>query len=183
MIVEYDPDWPRRFAEIRAMIQRTIPGTYHSVEHVGSTSVPGMAAKPIIDIDIVLREGKFERIKRGLESLGYVNEGDLGIPSRVAFYLADAGLRAVLAPHNLYVVEPDSKPLQDHRDFRDFLRACPEWVEKLSALKRRLAQEYPHDREAYHRAKSPMVEEILRLARRPTLLLDGAAARRESTET
>ena len=165
VIVDYDPAWPQRFAEIRAMIQRTIPGTYHSVEHVGSTSVPGMAAKPIIDIDVVMRAGQFERIKRGLESLGYVDEGDLGIAGRIAFYLSDEGLRKVLAPHHLYVVESEGKALRDHRDFREFLSKHAEWVERMSALKRELAARYQDDRDAYQEAKSPMVEEILRLAR------------------
>ena len=176
VIVPYDPQWPRLFAEIRGMIQRTIPGTYHSIEHVGSTSVPGLASKPMIDIDIVMREGKFERIKRGLESLGYVDEGDLGIPGRVAFYLQDDGLRKALAPHHLYVVPADSPVLADHRNFRDFMLVHAEWVERLNALKQALAAEHPHDREAYQRAKSPIVEEILALARQE--LGSGAAPSR-----
>ena len=165
VIVDYDPEWPRQFAEIRGMVQRTIPGTYHSVEHVGSTSVPGLVAKPIIDIDIVMRDGQFERIKRGLESLGYVDEGELGIPGRVAFYLQADELRKVLAAHHLYVVPPDSPVLADHRHFRDFMLGHPKWVEKLNALKRELAVEHSDDREAYQRAKSPVVEAILALAR------------------
>jgi GrpB-like predicted nucleotidyltransferase (UPF0157 family) len=124
-----------------------------------------MAAKPIIDIDIVMREGMFELIKRGLESLGYVDEGDLGIPGRVAFDLQDAGLRAALAPHHLYVVPPDSPALRDHRDFRDYLLAHPEWRERMSAHKRELASLFADDREGYQKAKSPMVVEVLALAR------------------
>ncbi len=165
VILDYDPEWPRRFAEIAGMIQRTIPGTYHAVEHVGSTAVPGLSAKPIIDIDIVIREGYFETIKRGLESLGYVDEGDLGIAGRTAFHLQDAGMRRALAPHHLYVVPADSPALADHRDFRDFMRRHPEWVQRLNARKHELAALYPEDREAYQQAKSPMVEEILALAR------------------
>ena len=165
VITPYDPDWPRLFTEIRGMVQRTIPGTYHAVEHVGSTSVPGLAAKPIIDIDIVMREGQFGRIKQGLQSLGYEDEGDLGIPGRAAFYLRDEGLRQALAPHHLYVVPPDSPVLADHRDFKDFMLIHPEWVDRLNTLKWQLTARFPDDREAYQQAKSPMVEEILRLAR------------------
>jgi GrpB-like predicted nucleotidyltransferase (UPF0157 family) len=165
VIVLYDPAWPVRFAEIRAMIQRTIPGTYHSVEHVGSTSVPGMAAKPIIDVVIVMREGEFDRICRGLESLGYEYEGDKDVPGRESFRLRDAGLRAVLAEHHLYVCVADGKALRDHRDFRDFLLRHPEWVERLSTHKLALLSEYAADRYGYQEAKSPMVEQILRLAR------------------
>ena len=168
IVTPYDPEWPRRFAEIRGMIQRTIQGTYHSVEHVGSTSVPGMAAKPIIDVDIVMREGQFERIRRGLESLGYEYEGDKDVPGRESFRLRDAGLRAILAEHHLYVCEPGGKALRDHRDFRDFLLGHPEWVERLSRHKLELLDPYRFDPYGYQEAKSPMVEEILRLARGET---------------
>jgi GrpB-like predicted nucleotidyltransferase (UPF0157 family) len=162
--VAYDPAWPMRFSEIRAVIQRTIAGTYYSVEHVGSTSVPGMAAKPIIDIDIVVREGKFADVRRKLEALGYSYEGDRGIPGREAFDLQDAGLKSILMAHHLYVCEADSAELRRHRAFRDFLLAHPEWVERLSRHKLELASQLGEDRAAYQEAKSPMVEEILALA-------------------
>lgn len=165
VIVQYNPEWPRLFLEISGMIQRTIPGTYHAVEHVGSTAVPGLAAKPIIDIDIVMRDGQFERIKRGLESLGYEDEGDLGIAGRTAFYLRDANLRTALAAHHLYVVGADSPALADHRAFRDFMRAHPEWVRRFNERKLELAGTYAGDREGYQRAKSPLVDEVLTLAR------------------
>jgi GrpB-like predicted nucleotidyltransferase (UPF0157 family) len=168
VVVTYDPQWPARFAEIRGTIQRTIPGTYHSVEHVGSTAVPGMAANPIIDIDVVMREGMFERIRRGLESLGYVYEGDLGGPGRRSFDLRDPGLRAVLAEHHLNVCEPGCEALRNHRDFRNFMLAHPEWVERLSAYKLALLRQYRDDYYGYERAKAPMVEEILRQARGET---------------
>jgi GrpB-like predicted nucleotidyltransferase (UPF0157 family) len=165
VIVLYDPAWPQGFTEIRAMIQRTIPGTYYSVEHVGSTSVPGLAAKPIIDIDIVMREGQFERICRGLESLGYEYEGNKDVPGRESFRLRDQGLRAILMEHHLYVCDPDGNTLQDHRDFRDFMQHHPEWVERLSKHKLALLLRYADDRYGYQEAKSPMVEEIIHLAR------------------
>lgn len=175
VIVPYDPAWPERFAEVRAMIQRTIPGTYYAVEHVGSTSVPGLAAKPILDIDIVMREGMFERIRRGLESLGYEHEGDKGLPGREAFRLLDPALRAALMEHHLYVCDPKSKALEDHRLFRDFLLTHPEWVERLSAHKLELQGRYANDREGYQEAKSPMVEEILALARAERDAMGGEA--------
>lgn len=171
VIVPYDAAWPRLFLEIQAVIHRTIPSTYHAIEHVGSTSVPGLAAKPIIDIDIVPRDGAYERIKRGLEGLGYVHEGPLGIDGREAFDLRDAGLRQALAPHHLYVTAPDSLVLRDHRHFRDFMLAHPEWVERLNALKFELAARFPNDRESYQRAKAPFIEEVLTLARKE---FDGA---------
>jgi GrpB-like predicted nucleotidyltransferase (UPF0157 family) len=165
-VVDYDPAWPRRFAEIQGMIQRTIPGTYYAVEHVGGTSVPGMAGKPIIDIDIVMREGRFGRIKSGLESLGYDYEGDLGRPGRYYFELRDPRLRNTLAQHHLNVCEPDAEFLANQRDFRDFLLRHPEWVARLSAHKKELFSKHRPDYYAYQQAKAPMVQEILALARK-----------------
>ena len=146
------------------MVQRTIAGTYYAVEHVGGTSVPGMAAKPIIDIDVVVREDKFPDVRRKLEALGYSYEGDKGIPGREAFDLRDTGLKSVLMEHHLYVCQADSAELRRHRAFRNFLLAHPEWVERLSRHKLELASRLGDDRGAYQEAKSAMVEEILAMA-------------------
>jgi GrpB-like predicted nucleotidyltransferase (UPF0157 family) len=147
------------------MIQRTFPGTYRAVDHAGSTSIAGVAAKPVIDLDVVLRASALEQIRLGLERLSHVHEGDFGIPGRDAFDLRDDGLCAPLAEHHLSVFEPRSKPLEEYQLFRDFMLVRPDWVEHLCANRRALALQYEHDRYGYQKAKSPMVEEILALAR------------------
>jgi GrpB-like predicted nucleotidyltransferase (UPF0157 family) len=167
MVVPYDSEWPHAFHQLQTFLYRNLVGTYYAIEHVGSTSVPGMAAKPIIDIDIVMREGKFEQIKNRLIAAGYRYAGDRGIPGREAFDLTDAGLKSALPEHHLYVCAADSAELQRHRAFRDFLIAHPQWVEKLSAHKLALAAQLGDDRDAYQAAKAPMVEEILALAEAP----------------
>jgi GrpB-like predicted nucleotidyltransferase (UPF0157 family) len=168
LVVPYDPEWPRLFAEIRAVIERNISGKFHAIEHVGSTSVPGMTAKPIIDIDVAVRTGQFDVVRQRLEALGYEYEGEKGIPGRHSFRLRDASLSGALARHHLYVLEADAEELRRNRAFRDYLRAHPEEAARLSAHKRelaeRLALSLDDDRYAYQEAKSAMVLAILEQA-------------------
>ena len=169
IVEEYNPEWLRWFLRVQTFLYRNLVGTYYAVEHVGSTAVPGMWAKPVIDVDVVLREGKFENAKGRLVAAGYEYEGDGGLPGREAFRMADAGLKAALPEHHLYVMAADAEELKRHRAFRDFLRSHPEWVERLSEHKREVAARVGDDRDAYQDGKAAMVEEILALALQPVL--------------
>ncbi len=170
MIVEpYNAEWPHRFHQLRTFLYRNLAGTYHAVEHVGSTAVPGMAAKPIIDVDVVMRDGKFDQVKDRLIAAGYEYRGDQGVPGRESFRMTDVGLNQALEPHHLYVLAADAEELRRHRAFRDYLIAHSEWAEKLSAHKLQLAARLGDDRDAYQAAKAPMVLEILALALQPAL--------------
>jgi GrpB-like predicted nucleotidyltransferase (UPF0157 family) len=165
MLVErYNPEWPRWFAQIQALLYRNLAGSYYSIEHVGSTAVPGMTAKPIIDIDVVQREGMFDEIRQRLEALGYFHNGDQGVPEREVFKLEDDSLRSVLPVHHLYVCPPDSAELRRHMAFRDYLRANPSAVEQLSALKLVVAAQVGEDSDAYKQGKAWLVEELLAAA-------------------
>jgi GrpB-like predicted nucleotidyltransferase (UPF0157 family) len=164
LVTRHNPEWVAWFLNLHAFLGRNLAGTYHAIEHVGSTAVPGMTAKPIIDIDVVLREGAFERVKGYLEGIGYRYEGDKGIPGRETFDMADYGLRQILPPHHLYVLYEDAAELQHHRAFRDYLRSHPEDAARLSDLKWSLAERLGTDREAYQEAKAPLVREILERA-------------------
>ena len=158
VVTEYDENWPRRFEEhaepIRALGYR--------VEHVGSTSVPGLAAKPVVDIDVVVNASdEVPAAIEALRSLGYVYQGDKGIAGREAF-LWPPGAR----PHHVYVVVDGSPPYLDHVDFRDYLRNHPETCEDYAALKIELAQRHVEDRLGYTEAKAEFVTGVLRAARR-----------------
>ncbi|HWO72850.1 MAG TPA: GrpB family protein [Dehalococcoidia bacterium] len=165
MLVEpYNPEWPRWFTQIQAVLHRALAGTYYAIEHVGSTAVPGMTAKPIIDIDVVLRGGAFEDVKRRLEAIGYQHRGDQGVAGREAFRLLEGNLLGALPPHHLYVLEADAEELRRHRAFRDYLISHPEAAQRLSELKWSLAERVHGDRDAYQAGKSALVEEIVAAA-------------------
>ena len=106
VIVEsYNSEWKRDFEDIRSELMAVLDGKVISIEHVGSTSVEGLSAKPIIDIDVVIEdEDAFPEVKAAMESIGYTHEGDLGIPGREAFkYKGKEHLRK----HHLYVCTKD----------------------------------------------------------------------------
>ncbi len=131
-----------------------------TVEHVGSTAVPGLAAKPIIDLDVVIpsRADMPAAIAR-LATLGYVHQGDLGIAGREAFRAPHEDPK-----HHLYACPLDSEELRRHRAFRDYLLTHPDEARAYGALKKTCALRFIDDRSAYVEAKGPFVAEILRRA-------------------
>jgi GrpB-like predicted nucleotidyltransferase (UPF0157 family) len=163
LVERYNPEWPNWFLQLHALLGRTLAGHFYAIEHVGSTAVPGMTAKPIIDIDVVMRDGQFERIQSYLAPLGYVHEGDLGIPGREAFKLTGA-LVASLPSHHLYVLDRGAEELRRHLAFRHYLRSHSDEAQRLSEHKWQLAQRFDNDKERYIEAKAAMVQEILERA-------------------
>ena len=128
-VLPYDSAWKTDFEKIKKEIEGAIGDRILCVEHVGSTSVEGMSAKPCIDIDVVIKDGSLlESVICGLATIGYIHEGDLGIKGREAFRYSD---KPHLKNHHLYVCPQDSEELRRHITFRDFLRSHPEAVEKF----------------------------------------------------
>jgi len=162
VVWDYYPGWPLVFQALAQRVRRALGRTVLAVEHVGSTSIPGCAAKPIIDMDAVVKPAQVPAALRALARAGYVHAGDQGVPGR-----------EVMKPptgdpnHHLYVCPSDSRELARHLAFRDYLRRHPDEVSAYSALKRRLAQNLGVDRQAYTDAKSAFIERILRLAGDP----------------
>jgi GrpB-like predicted nucleotidyltransferase (UPF0157 family) len=156
-VVDYDPDWPVRFGRIRDRIAPVLGLLAVSIEHVGSTSVPGLAVKPVIDIDVVVADASAIPAAIGaLDTLGYEHLGDLGVKDREAFRRPPGSEK-----HNLYVCLAGGEGLRNHLALRDHLRAHPDAVEAYAALKRRLAVESP-DIDAYVVAKTDLIVSFLR---------------------
>ncbi|MFN0096331.1 MAG: GrpB family protein [Dehalococcoidia bacterium] len=157
-VVTYDPAWPGWFEAIRNRVAPALEGAALAIEHVGSTSVPGLAAKPIIDIDVVVRDddGAVAAAVAALATLGYVHRGDLGIPGREAFF-APAGTLA----HHLYVCREGHASLRNHLVLRDYLRGHPKAAAAYGALKRRLAAAHRDDVESYIAGKAPFILGVL----------------------
>ena len=157
MISEYDPHWPELFCELRDGLPAGLRMRARSIEHIGSTAVPGLAAKPIIDIDVVVAEqADVAEAIAMLAAAGYPHKGDAGVPGRDAFDQPPH-----LPEHHLYVCVEGSAPLVAHLQLRDHLRANPGTAREYAALKRELAVAYGDDRAGYTEAKTAFIETVL----------------------
>lgn len=159
VVVEpYNEAWVKAFEKIRAELDAALGELAISIEHVGSTSVKGLSAKPIIDIDIVIKDSSvFDSVKDALGSIGYHHEGDLGIPGREAFKYTD---KEHLMKHHLYVCTEDAAELRRHLRFRDYLRSHPDAVIEYSRVKEEGAKLYPYDIDGYMAYKAPVIQGI-----------------------
>ena len=153
LIQKYNPIWIDNFEKIKTEIQKALFDIEIKIEHIGSTSVIGLSAKPIIDIDLIYYHSiDFEKIKKGLSEIGYFHNGDQGIPQREAFKRNDSIEKPSFLDnlkHHLYVCPVESEELQRHLFFRDFLRKN-DWARKeYENLKFELAKEVDQDRKEY----------------------------------
>ena len=156
IVLDYDPKWPGVFQSLRKRIADALGEMAAAIEHVGSTAVPDLAAKPIIDIDVLLASETMLSVAiEHLASLGYIHRGNLGVPEREAFFAP-----ANDPPHHLYVCPPYSAEFQRHVAFRDYLRAHPKNAEIYGDLKKALAERYREDRSAYNTAKTEFVADL-----------------------
>jgi GrpB-like predicted nucleotidyltransferase (UPF0157 family) len=159
-VVAYDPAWPDLFARLRAPVWAVVQDYALSIEHVGSTSVPGLAAKPVIDISVVVKtDADVPRTIAALATLGYAHRGNLGIEGREAFRAP-----ANLPPHHLYVCPAGSLALRNHIVLRDYLRAHPDVARQYGVLKKQLAAQFPDDIESYVAGKTAFIVRILRVS-------------------
>ena len=158
VVFPYDEQWKQDFLKIKDELTSALGQLAKEIEHVGSTSVEGLSAKPIIDIDVVIKDYTvFDEVVSALGTIGYRHEGDLGIAGREAFkYDGKDHLRK----HHLYVCPEDSPELKRHIAFRDYLRTHPDAVREYSRIKEEGAKLYPYDIERYIEHKSPFIEKI-----------------------
>ena len=158
VVVPYDETWKNAFEKIKNEIEAEIGDLILGIEHVGSTSVEGLSAKPCIDIDVIIKDySVFDELVRKLAAIGYIHEGDLGIKDREAFKYTD---KPHLMLHHLYVCSQDSEELRRHITFRDYLRRTPEAVRKYSLVKEKAAALFPDEIEQYIAFKAPCIEEL-----------------------
>ena len=157
-VLPYDESWKVAFEEISREIENALSDLIIGIEHVGSTSVEGLSAKPCIDLDVVIKDySVFDVVVRKLESIGYIHEGNLGIADREAFKYSN---KPHLMQHHLYVCPQYSEELHRHITFRDFLRSNPEAVKKYGMTKETAAQLFPDDIDKYIEYKTPCIQEL-----------------------
>lgn len=158
IVLPYDATWKTAFEDIKREIQYALADLIIGIEHVGSTSVEELSAKPCIDIDIIIQDyTAFDKIVKKLANIGYVHEGNLGIENREAFRYSN---KPHLMTHHLYVCPQNSKELHRHIAFRDFLRNNPEAARQYGQIKETAAQLFPDDIDQYMAYKSPCIAEF-----------------------
>ncbi|GAB3217643.1 GrpB family protein [Algoriphagus aestuariicola] len=166
-IKPHDPEWKNEFKRLREILLAELNCFEIDVQHVGSTTVPNLWAKPILDVDIILFNNELlNDISSILEKLGYEPKGEQGIPGRFAFRQTSNLVPHALGKntwqeHHLYVCFSDSLALKNHLQFRDVLLQDEKLVGEYSQLKIRLANETGMNREKYWKSKTAFVLSIL----------------------
>ena len=160
VVVAYNPEWPGVFRHLAQSIREAMGKTAQRIDHIGSTAVPGLDAKPVIDIQISVDSFvPITRIRLPLAGLGYVWQEDNPDLSK-RYFREGAGKQRV----HIHVRLAGSWSEQFSLLFRDYLRAHPDDAAQYAALKQRLAQEYRDDRPGYVEAKSPFIWAIMEQA-------------------
>lgn len=170
VVEEYNEEWVEWFQMLKCVYERYLGDLIYEVHHVGSTSVRGLAGKPVIDVDIVIdSRDKLPAVIDRLSGLGYEYVGDLGIKDREAFrakdrYVPVSGSGDFWYRHNLYVCIKGSLSLRNHLEFRDYLRANYDTAKEYGDFKKKLADEDPYGADNYCQKKTPFIIEILKRA-------------------
>lgn len=160
LIAPYDPQWPRRFSQLAADLRTALGETARRIDHIGSTAVPGLDAKPVIDVQIAVASLEpLEAYRLPLEALGYVHRADNPDLSKRYFREAPGRSRT-----HIHVRPCGSWAEQFALLFRDYLRAHPADAQRYAALKYSLAEKHRNDRRAYTEAKEPFIWEIMQKA-------------------
>ena len=159
-LAPYTAEWKRLFEEEKTLLQSAIGQYVLGIQHVGSTAIPRMSAKPIIDIGIAVTSFEEARVCiQPIEQLGYEYRGEYGIPRRHFFVKGNP------RTHHIHINEIDSHDWQNQVLFCDYLIQHPELAEEYAALKAELAQRHSTDREAYQDGKGQFIEQVLEMAR------------------
>jgi GrpB-like predicted nucleotidyltransferase (UPF0157 family)/protein-S-isoprenylcysteine O-methyltransferase Ste14 len=156
----YTPEWKTPFEEEKVLLEAAVGEYVLDIQHVGSTAIPGVIAKPIIDIAIAVADFDDARAcVPPIERLGYCYRGEYGIPRR--HYFEKGSPRT----HHIHAFEIESDRWRDHLLFRDYLIRRPAMADEYAAPKQQLAQRYPRDRDAYVEGKAPFIQRALEMAR------------------
>ncbi|MDM8532716.1 GrpB family protein [Anaerolineales bacterium HSG25] len=156
-VVPHNPAWKTEFQVEAKRINNALVGRVEALHHIGSTVIPNITAKPIIDILLEVETiTDLDEQASAMEQLGYEAMGEFGIPGR-RFFLKDdtAGLRT----HHVHAFQVGHAGVTRHLAFRDYMIAHPQEAQRYSALKQSLAQAHPHDIEAYMAGKGPYIKE------------------------
>ncbi|GAB6425233.1 GrpB family protein [Bacillus luti] len=165
-IEEYSTKWESEFNKLQTFINDVMEDSILSIEHVGSTSIKGLAAKPILDIDIVIEDYEiFPEVVKKLEKIGYYHQAKWSFKGREAFGRKDASVpwseeNTVWMEQHLYVCDKNSEELRRHAAFRDYLREHEDVAVEYGRLKKEIARE-SKNRSSYSEGKTAFITNIL----------------------
>lgn len=169
IVKDYDPNWSECFAKLKQVFEQYLGDLILAVEHVGSTSVEGLAAKPIIDLDLIVEDDgrNLSPVIEKLAELGYIHRGDLGIAGREAFKRNSAKVPFDNSDrewmnHHLYVCKRNSASLLNYLKLRDYLRENVEARIEYGKIKKDLAKKYPFAIDSYIEGKTAFILKILK---------------------
>lgn len=161
VVESHNPNWKYEFQKLKKLYQNTLSDIVVQIEHVGSTSVPGLSAKPILDIDIIVENKKdLEKVIDKLKSIGYIHMGNLGVEGREAFKYDEIEYQEYME-HHLYAGLKNSQGFNNHLNLREYLLNHPDGVIKYGELKAELAEKYPYDIDSYIEGKTKLITEYL----------------------
>ena len=158
VIVDHTPNWSVDFADEAERIRDALVPYSLEIHHIGSTAVPGLAAKPVIDMLLVVSDlRQLDSRKSVWIELGYQAKGELGIAGRRFYCKGPDHART----HHVHAFPGGHVEIKRHLQFRDFLREHSERAQEYAALKRKLARSFPDDVEAYNHGKASLIQEML----------------------
>ena len=160
-VVAYDPAWPAMFEREAAVLREVFGDEVVAIHHMGSTAVPNLRAKPIVDIMLVVADiERVDAYNPQMEALGYEPRGEFGLPRRRYFPKDVDGMRVF----QVHTWQAGDIEVERHLAFRDYLRAHPETAVAYGNLKTELAAKYATDREKYMDGKDPFIRDLERVA-------------------
>ena len=162
-VVPYNPNWPDMYRQEARQIVKALSGQIILIHHIGSTAIPGIKSKPIIDCLIEISQiEEMDAYNPAMIALGYKPRGENGISGRRYFVKGSAEVHT----YHLHVFQIGHQQIARHLNFRDYLRAQPEQAQSYSKLKEKLAQKFPYDSVAYTEGKNEFIQTIDNLAAR-----------------
>ncbi|WP_432401062.1 GrpB family protein [Wukongibacter sp. M2B1] len=159
-VVPYNLQWVEKYQEEEKKISNIMPNEIVEIHHIGSTSIPNIYAKPVIDILIGVKDiEKVDKYNKEMEKLGYIAKGEHGILRR-RFFLKGIYNRT----HHVHIFQTEDLEIKRHLNFRDYMIAHPDEARNYEKLKRELAKEFRYDNEGYCNGKNSFIKDIDRKA-------------------
>lgn len=160
VLAPYDDNWHRLFEQTRSQLVDILGNNALAVHHIGSTAIPAIVAKPILDVAVELADPASIDL-RLMALFGYVYRGESGIPGRYLFVKYRDGN---LSTHHIHCYKPDHPNLLNNIAFRDYLNAHPDWAARYGELKLRLSKDCAGDRARYTQGKTDFINAVLALS-------------------